>query len=150
MTRIFVRYRLRLWIPVLGWAGLIFYLSSISDLSTGLGSWDWLMRKTAHVVVYAILAGLLWRALSHDTNLLDKAVGWVTLGLVSAYAISDEIHQIFVPGRTGSVLDGCIDVLGGMLALYVLHNSRAISRLMGRRPRTSAPGSDAGSEPGDS
>lgn len=91
------------WGPVVAWAALIFALSSIPDLGTGLGGWDVALRKAAHATEFAILAALLVRAL-HRT-------GWaVVLGI--AYAISDELHQSFVEGRQGTVLDVGIDAVG--------------------------------------
>jgi VanZ family protein len=82
---------------------LIFVLSSIPDLGTGLGGWDLVLRKIAHAGEYAVLGALLLRALGHTVPAL-------TLGV--AYAVSDEIHQSFVEGRHGAPLDVVIDALG--------------------------------------
>jgi len=91
------------WAPVVAWAALIFGLSSVSDLGTGLGIWDLVLRKTAHMTEYAILAALLVRAL--------RQPGWaVALGI--AYSISDEVHQSFITGRHGSPVDVVIDAIG--------------------------------------
>jgi VanZ like protein len=101
------------WLPVVVWAGLIFALSSIPDLGTGLGGWDLVLRKAAHVVEYAVLGALLFRALSSAGQPLrnGSAVTWAwTLG--AAYAASDELHQHFVPGRQASPLDLAIDAVG--------------------------------------
>lgn len=103
------------WGPVVAWAALIFGLSSVPDLGTGLGGWDLLLRKIAHAGEYAILAALLVRAL--------RRPGWaIALGI--AYAISDEVHQSFVPGRQGAVLDVLIDsvgvVVGAIVAVRIL------------------------------
>jgi VanZ family protein len=54
---------LSLWLPVVAWAALIFALSSIADLGTGLGTWDLVLRKLAHATEYAILGALFLRAL---------------------------------------------------------------------------------------
>jgi VanZ family protein len=105
-----VRSRLlTVWLPVLVWAGVIFTLSSIPSLSTGLGTWDTILRKAAHVTEYAVLGGLLYRALGREP--LALAVG-------IAYAATDELHQYFVRGRHASPVDVAIDALGvavGML-----------------------------------
>jgi VanZ family protein len=99
------------WAPVVAWAALIFGLSSISDLGTGLGTWDLVLRKIAHAAEFAVLGFLLQRAVQHEAAAL-------ALGL--AYAVSDELHQHFVPGRQGSALDVLIDTAGVALGIYVM------------------------------
>ena len=97
------------WLPVLVWAAAIFTLSSIPSLSTGLGTWDTILRKGAHLTEYAILGALLYRALGREP--LALAVG-------IAYAATDELHQYFVRGRHASPVDVAIDAVGvaaGML-----------------------------------
>ena len=92
-----------LWLPVVAWAALIFALSSIPDLGTGLGTWDLALRKIAHACEYAILGALLLRA-------LRRPGAAVLIGI--AYAASDEFHQSFVAGRHGAPLDVVIDAVG--------------------------------------
>src|SRR3712207_1073496 len=108
---------LRLWAPVVLWAAVIFALSSLSDLGTGLGTWDLVLRKLAHAAEYAILGALLARALRRDA---------VALGLGVAYAVSDEVHQHFVPGRVGAWYDVVVDAVG--VALGILAWRRLASR----------------------
>ncbi|OFW75304.1 MAG: hypothetical protein A2Y55_05030 [Actinobacteria bacterium RBG_16_68_12] len=109
---------LRLWLPVVAWAGLIFALSSIPDLGTGLGGWDLLLRKLAHAAEYAVLGALLVRA-THRAGLA------VTLGVL--YALSDELHQALVPGRQGSPVDAAIDALGVVCGVLLWQRARARS-----------------------
>jgi len=97
------------WVPVVLWAAVIFGLSSIPHLGTGLGGWDYLLRKCAHVTEYAILGLLLARA-------LERELPAFLLGVL--YAATDEVHQSFVRGRHASPLDVAIDAVG--LALGVL------------------------------
>ncbi len=104
MTRLFT-----VWLPVLVWAAVIFTFSSIPSLSTGLGTWDTILRKGAHLTEYAVLGALLYRALGREP--LALAVG-------IAYAATDELHQYFVRGRHASPVDVAIDAVGvaaGML-----------------------------------
>jgi VanZ like family len=91
------------WLPVVAWAGLIFTLSSVPDLGTGLGGWDLLLRKLAHAAEFAVLGLLLVRALGRPL---------LSFWLGTAYAVTDELHQSFVPGRLGSPLDVAIDAAG--------------------------------------
>ena len=115
---------LSIWLPVVAWAAVIFAFSSIPSLGTGLGVWDTILRKGAHLTEYAILGGLLLRALGREVPAFVVGV---------AYAATDEIHQHFVRGRHASPIDVAIDALG--LSIGIL----ALSRL--QRPRL---GSDPG------
>jgi VanZ family protein len=89
---------------------LIFGLSSIPDLGTGLGTWDLVLRKLAHAAEFAVLGFLLLRAVRREG---------VALVLGIAYAASDELHQHFVPGREGAPLDVLIDAVGVAVGVYV-------------------------------
>jgi VanZ family protein len=112
------RATLSRWAPVVVWAGLIFALSAIPSLSTGLGTWDLVLRKAAHLAEYAILGALLVRAL-----------GSAPLALLagSAYAVTDELHQVFVSGRHGSALDWLIDAIGVAAGVLVVARLAASS-----------------------
>ena len=96
------------WLPVVAWAALIFTLSSIPHLGTGLGTWDLILRKCAHTTEYAVLAFLLARAFGREAPALAAGV---------LYAISDEVHQAFVTGRHASPIDVAIDTVGLLLGL---------------------------------
>jgi len=85
------------------WAAVIFAFSSVPDLGTGLGGWDLVLRKLAHMAEYAVLGLLLARAVRRPS---------VALILGVLYAVSDEVHQMFVAGRQGSPLDVVVDAVG--------------------------------------
>ena len=99
------------WLPVLAWAAVIFAFSSIPSLNSGLGGWDYVLRKCAHMTEYAILALLLLRA--------TRSYGWA-FALAVAYSATDEFHQTFVHGRHGSPIDVAIDAVGAAIGLVVL------------------------------
>lgn len=101
------------WLPVLVWAGVIFALSSIPSLNSGLGTWDFVLRKGAHMTEYAILAVLLVRA--------TGSYAWA-LAFTVEYAASDEVHQLFVRGRHGSPIDVGIDAVGALIGLALLRS----------------------------
>jgi VanZ family protein len=105
--------RVNLWLPVVLWAALIFTFSAIPSLGTGLGTWDLVLRKLAHVAEYAVLGGLLMRAVRREP---------LAFVLGSLYAVTDEVHQAFVSGREGSPLDWLVDTVG--VALGVLLYAR--------------------------
>ena len=106
-----MRRTLSAWLPVVLWAALIFGLSSIPDLGTGLGGWDLFLRKLAHMAEYAVLGLLLLRAVGREGPAVVLAI---------AYAVTDEVHQGFVEGRHGAWYDVAVDAAGVLLGVYVL------------------------------
>jgi VanZ family protein len=89
--------------------GLIFFLSAQPDLNSGLGGWDIVLRKLAHMAEYGLLWYLWMRALR------GRAV--LAAAIAVGYAITDELHQSFVEGRTGTPVDVAIDAAGVGLAV---------------------------------
>ena len=102
---------------MLVWAGVIFAFSSIPSLSTHLGTWDYVLRKLAHMTEYAVLALLLVRA--------TGSALWAFV-LTVAYACTDELHQTFVRGRHGSPIDVGIDAIGALIGLSLLRLRRRL------------------------
>ena len=99
------------WVPAAAWAGVIFWLSSRRTLpGPELPYFD----KVAHFGAYAVLGGLL--AFATDRSRVTVIVA-VALGLL--YGASDEIHQMFVPGRSPDVLDWAADAAGVITACYL-------------------------------
>ena len=107
--------RVSTWLPVLLWAAVIFTLSSIPHLGTGLGGWDLVLRKCAHMTEYAILGALLLRALGREPAAFLAAV---------AYAVTDEVHQHFVGGRHASPVDVAIDSVGAFVGVLLFERVR--------------------------
>jgi VanZ family protein len=91
--------------PPLAMMGLIFFLSAQPDLNSGLGAWDLLLRKLAHMTEYTLLF-ILWR------RALPDASAWSAAAIAVAYAVTDEFHQTFVDGRDGTPLDVLVDTAG--------------------------------------
>lgn len=98
-------------IPTLIWMSVIFYFSSRQTTSIGTNTTDrFLILKSFHLIEYAFLAILLSFAI------LKKK--WVIL-IAYLYAISDEVHQSFVPGRTARFRDTLIDLIGISLGILI-------------------------------
>lgn len=108
--------RFSAWLPVILWAGIIFYLSSIPSLQSGLAC-DFILRKIAHVAEYFVLTFLLHRALKKTFKFHGLTLSLILAGAVFLYAVSDEMHQFFVPGRHGTFQDVLIDQLGVLVFL---------------------------------
>lgn len=142
--------------------GVIFYLShqpatESAALSGGITQWvlnflesklpliyDFLeiealhhfIRKYAHFVAYFIL-GIFTMYPLHMGKI--KKTHWIAFGICVAFAISDEIHQLFIPGRAGQIKDVFIDssgaltgILGyiGVLKYYKRNKSKSIKRML--------------------
>ena len=105
----------RLIAPVVRWL-----LPRLSEEAVGAVVFG--VRKCAHMAEYAVLAMLSWRALKSER--LGPGWSWVRAGqallIVALYAVTDELHQSFVPTRQGSVWDVLIDSFGGALGLLFL------------------------------
>jgi len=142
------RVLVRLWLPVVAWAALISLFSTgwFSNEQTGrvfIPLLHWLfpslppptlqaihrsVRKAAHFTEYLVLSWLIHRRLRQE--------GWHPLGAATAslvvsvaYACIDELHQVFVPGRTATWGDVGIDSMGAAAAqlLQLAQPYRALS-----------------------
>ena len=113
--KIFLKY----WLPVLFWAGFIFFISSFpgEDIPSIFYGQDILF----HIFVYTLLALLLNRAFKNSGFLSQhksKRLFWVIL-ISLIYAMSDEFHQKFVPGRFFSIGDFVVDSCGVVLGSLI-------------------------------
>lgn len=103
---------IKLWLPVLLWAGLIFFLSNQPDIKSGLPApWDFILGKSAHIGEYFILTLFLIRAFARY-SLTKRKIFFLAVFFAFSYALSDEYHQSFIAARTASLKDVAIDGLG--------------------------------------
>ena len=80
---------------------------------------DMIVRKTAHAVEYAILSILILGAVCDETlKLKNSLLAWMG---ATVYAVTDEFHQLFVPGRAGRVLDVLIDSTGAIVGIILVN-----------------------------
>ena len=138
-----MKKKIILWILVILWMGLIFYLSSrnaeestsqsqgIINKTTiidnyeedkkeeALVSIDRIFRKVSHVCEFFVLSILVCLLLLEYKVPINKALLFAFL-ICFVYSISDEIHQLYVPGRSGEVRDVFIDSIGIVLGLIPL------------------------------
>ncbi|MGE5544823.1 MAG: VanZ family protein [Bacillota bacterium] len=134
------------WVPVVLWMMLIFFFSSQSATESagismkitqaflgfinqvvpvfGSGTIDYsylnhVVRKLAHFSLYMVLGILSARALRKS-----GMTGWKPLIaavlICVLYAVTDELHQVFVPGRSGQISDVFIDSMGGLVGIFLV------------------------------
>ena len=124
---------IRPWLPVLGWCAVIFTLSTsaFSAANTALyidPALRWLIpgltpqaadvlhaliRKSAHFTEFAILFRLLIRGPMEGRP-------YAALTICVVYALLDEGHQAFVPGRGPSLYDVALDSTGALFSRFVM------------------------------
>lgn len=132
------------WLPVLLWATVIVSASGDSKsvqrssrIIEPLVRWlfpqatdetvqtvVFVVRKWAHVTEYAILALILWWAQRgsqrHPLPGWSRRMAWVAWAGATGFAMTDELHQTFVPGRQGSPWDVLIDSVGAAGGIFLL------------------------------
>ena len=129
--------RLVTWVPVLIWTALVLGFSSGDFSAENTGSllapvllwlFPWitpdqigvihgLVRKTAHVTEYGILALLWFRTLTRGAGLRVPTGAGLALAISIVVATIDESHQAMLPSRTGSAADVVLDSVGAAAAL---------------------------------
>lgn len=147
-------------ILTLSYAALIFYLSSISDLRLprdGIYLLDNLMHivlhsdyaflfaplfplikqqdKLLHILLYSGFGLVLFGTLRYNGKSIAMA-GLLTIFLGTLYGVSDELHQMFVPGRSTSIMDIVADITGILFALtliFIFNSIRSIFIYLFRR-----------------
>jgi len=131
--------RLAIWLPPLAWMVAILGLSTgnFSAENTGgvlrpLLQWllPWMsasqvaaahevVRKTAHVTVYAVLVILWFITFTRERGWSVRTAAWAALAIAIGWAGVDELHQATEPSRTGSLGDVAFDSAGALAAFVV-------------------------------
>jgi VanZ family protein len=100
------------YIPAILWMILIFYMSSRpTDVIVLPSTQRFLFFKSLHLIEYAIL--FIFVQFAIKKNSLSMAISYF-------YAITDEFHQSFIPGRSGQFSDTLIDLIGILIGLIIL------------------------------
>ncbi len=124
---------------------LIFFLSAQSKLPSipGLDIID-NSDKIKHAFFYGILGWLFWRALNLQASKLQQII--ITIAFAAIYGLTDEYHQLHVPGRSFDLLDLLADTLGAAIAIIILNvkmggdvNGGRTVRLRGKGQKKSQP-----------
>lgn len=120
---------LRYWLPVLAWMSMIFYLSSQSRLPVEMPDWVPYVDKLAHAAVFGILGLLFVRAwLEGRLEEINARVAGLAVSFTLLYGVTDEFHQIYVPGRSPSAGDLIADTLGAAILCAALYTWKTRKR----------------------
>lgn len=95
---------------------------SISEIERAelISSLQFIVRKSAHFSVYALLGAFSYLSVATYKSIPFYLRSGIGAMICLVYAISDEIHQYFVPGRSCEIRDVCIDFCGALLAVTLL------------------------------
>jgi len=104
------------WLPALFVMALIFIFSSQpGDRLPNFLDWDYVVKKTSHVVVYGLLALSYLHLFGYE-----RKYYWLAWAMALLYAGTDEFHQSFIPHRTATLFDALIfDDFGAAIALLL-------------------------------
>ena len=86
-----------------------------------------IVRKSAHFLEYLILGILMINVVKNYKD-INNCLFFMSLLFCIMYAISDEVHQLFIPGRSCEILDVLIDSTGSLIGIFIyyLFNSRRL------------------------
>jgi VanZ family protein len=123
------------WLAVILWMGLIFFVSAIPSIGTPLEPvYDFTFKKLAHATEYGILTALVFNAVRIHIRYKGRALRTAVL-IAILYAVSDEWHQTFVPGREGTLRDVAIDAVSAVgVSIWLRSRSKGFHR-RGRKIR---------------
>lgn len=102
----------RFLVPFLRWLKPDISLAAIVSI-------HFFVRKTAHLLEYAVFAALLWRAIHYGTSLrpVFRVEATIVFFFATLYAAGDEFHQSFIHSRGSSPRDVIVDGAGVLLGL---------------------------------
>jgi VanZ family protein len=116
------RHLIRYQLPAIVWALVIFTASSFPAAKLPRFVFK-INDKLIHVSIFLVFGLFVYRALELKVRRgsfeLRRAL--LTVSAVAAYGILDELHQIFVPGRTPDIWDVAADTVGGILSALILY-----------------------------
>jgi VanZ family protein len=105
------------WGPAILVMLLIFFASGTSGSSLPkFGAFDFFVKKGGHMIGYALLSAAYFHALNNGRK-PTRLQFFIAVLLAVLYAATDEIHQLFTPGRGSSIVDVGIDSIGGFIGL---------------------------------
>lgn len=124
-------YLLYYWFPPLLWMSTIFYMSSQKSVSITSGAVsEFVTFKTLHMVEYAFLFFLFYRAFhSLKFSPIDLSVLYAFV-IAILYSVTDELHQLSVPTRQGRLRDIFFDIVGMIVMYGIIKKVPLIKKLL--------------------
>jgi VanZ family protein len=114
-------------------AVIVDFVKNTTSISLSEDILTFIVRKSAHIFMYFVLGILLFNAVRHSRITTKHAI-FISIVMAMVYAMSDEIHQTFVPGRSGEIGDVLIDTIASSVGIgayyfaHKLHTKRKIHK----------------------
>jgi len=119
------------WFPPLMWMGIIYFMSSQKSVSvTSDPVAEFVTFKTLHMIEYAFLFFLFYRAFHSLKNMQEYFFALYSFAIAISYSVTDELHQLLIPTRQGRIRDILFD-MGGILIMYgIIRKVRLLRKLL--------------------
>lgn len=108
------------WLPSILYMALIFYLSSYPPPEPVKSAPIFFDIKLVHIIEYGILNLLLYWAIDKTIDIPDNWKIIYSIALTILYGLTDELHQVFVPGRSGRLIDIVANFFGCVVTQYII------------------------------
>ena len=119
------------WLPPIIWMGMIFYMSSQKSITiTKNVVTDFVTFKTFHMIEYAFLFFLFYRAFQSLKHVQKKLYGVCAFSIAIFYCITDEFHQLYIPTRQGRLRDVLFDIVGMLVMYAIIKKVRLVQKLL--------------------
>lgn len=105
---------------------IIGFLEKIFDKNININNIGYIVRKCAHFFEYFIL-GILVILYLNTFNIDAKKQLWISILLCIFYCLTDEFHQLFVPGRSGNLIDATIDTIGSIIGIFIIKKVKKLN-----------------------
>lgn len=124
-------YTLYYWIPPFTWMWMIFYMSSQKSVAITTNEVaEFVTFKTLHMVEYAFLFFLFYRAFQSLKYLQKNMYGILAFSIAILYSVTDELHQLSIPTRQGRLRDILFDIAGMVVMYGIIKQVRLIKKLL--------------------
>lgn len=119
------------WLPPFIWMGIIFYMSSQKSVAmTTNVTTDFVTFKTLHMVEYALLFFLFYRAFQSLKYIQKNLYEVYAFSIAIFYSLTDELHQLNIPTRQGRLRDILFDIAGMLIMYGIIKKVRHIQKLL--------------------
>lgn len=126
-----ITHMLYYWLPPFIWMGMVYFMSSQKSVSiTSNPTSEFVTFKTLHMIEYALLFFLFYRAFHSIKNMSEYSFTIYSFVIALSYSLTDELHQLFIPTRQGRMRDIIFDIVGMLIMYGIIRKVRLLRKLL--------------------